>query len=141
MTLTDMKLTECISLREKDATTEPLMLQITEKSVYEFIGLKSSILRQFISVVFQCISNEVQRNGFVSPCVCILFVWFILKGFIKTYPLWGIQSKQNFVWKNGPFLAALAGLNFKFNFQCLIQSDSRGSLNKKGGGHLEVLWA
>ena len=30
---------------------------------------------------------------------------------------------------------------FKFNFQCLIQWDSRGSLNKKGGRYPEVLWA
>ena len=31
-------------------------------------------------------------------------------------PLWVIQSKQNFVWKNWPFLAALAGLNFQVQF-------------------------
>jgi hypothetical protein len=27
-----------------------------------------------------------------------------------------ILSKQNFVWKNWPFLAALAGLNFQVQF-------------------------
>ena len=30
--------------------------------------------------------------------------------------LWVIQSKQNFVWKNWPFLAALAGPNFQVQF-------------------------
>ena len=30
---------------------------------------------------------------------------------------------------------------FKFKFECLIQSDSRGSLNKKGGGYHDVSWA
>ena len=55
---------------------------------------------------------------------------------------WGVfnQNIILFSWIGCFWLPWLAWI-FKFNFQCLIQWDSRGSLNKKVGGYPEVLWA